>query len=146
MALCYTVVCLLIGLFLLDLVRAEVGLPQRQHRLVTPYPAARYKPTRQFGQLAAQPKPARLVANSEAQEDFDDVAEELTPRPNAAPAPTQAPVAGAVPAIPTTPSIAYYPAGAIGFVHPVTFAKIVAAPQRASAYGATPQYYAAYFG
>ncbi|KAH8341485.1 cyclin-dependent kinase inhibitor 1C [Drosophila kikkawai] len=146
MALTYTVVCLLAGLFLLGLVRAEVGLSQRQHRLGASYPSAGYKPARQFRLPAAQPKPARLVANSEAQEDLDDAAEELTPRPNAAPAPTPAPVPAAVPAIAGTPTIAYYPAGAIGFVHPATFAKIIAAPQPASAYGATPQYYAAYLG
>ncbi|KAH8258735.1 hypothetical protein KR038_005162 [Drosophila bunnanda] len=147
MALGYTVVCMLAGLFLLGLVRAEVGLAQRQHRLVASYPAAGYKPSRQFRLPAAQPQPARLVANSEAQEDLDDdTAEELTPRPNAAPTPTPAPVPAAVPAIPVTPTIAYYPAGAVGFVHPATFAKIVAAPQAASTYGATPHYYAAYFG
>ncbi|KAH8394051.1 cyclin-dependent kinase inhibitor 1C [Drosophila serrata] len=148
MALGYTVVCLLAGLFLLGLVRAEVGLLQRQHRLVASYPAAGYKPTRQFRLPADQPKPARLVANSEAQEDLDDAAEELTPRPNAAPGspPPPAPVPAAVPAIPVTPTIAYYPAGAVGFVRPATFAKIVTAPQPVSAYGATPQYYSAYFG
>ncbi|KAH8245716.1 hypothetical protein KR032_000083 [Drosophila birchii] len=135
MALDYTVVCLLAGLFLLGLVRAEVGLPQRHHRLVASYPIG-YKPTRQFRLPAAQPKPARLVENSEAQEDLDDAAEELTPRPNAAPAATPlAPVPDAVPAIPVTPTVSYYPAGAVGFVHPAAFAKIVAAPQ----------YYAAYF-
>ncbi|KAH8378813.1 hypothetical protein KR009_001538 [Drosophila setifemur] len=144
MALRSTVVSLLGGLFLLLLVRVDVGVAthsirlQQQRQAV--YPAAGLKPARQF----SLPKPARLVANSEAQEDFDDAEEVEVPRPKAPPVPAPVPAAAPapVPAVPVTPTIAYYPAGAVGFVQPATYAKIIAGPQ----YVAPPQYYAGYFG
>ncbi|EDW40311.1 GL24969 [Drosophila persimilis] len=188
MELSSTVACVLATLFVLGLVQADVGVAQQRLRLQqqrqSSYPAAGYKPARQFPLPAAgdqpqsarlvatgaQPQSARLVANSEAQEDLDDAAEEVevpmskvaAPVPAAAPAPAPGRGPGAVPvpaAVPFTPTIAYYPAGAVGFVHPTAYAKIIAAPQlpqaafaapqlpqAASAYVTAPQYYAAYFG
>ncbi|XP_017042198.1 uncharacterized protein LOC108088760 [Drosophila ficusphila] len=139
MALSSSVVWLLAALLLLGLVRAEA----RQQPGAASYPAAGFRPARQFGLPAVQPKPARLVANSEAREDLDDAAEEVevevTPD-RAAPAPAP------LPAVPLTPTIAYYPAGAVGFVRPATFAKVIAAPLQTTAFAATPQYYPAYLG
>lgn len=118
-----------------------------------PLPAAAPAPAR------LQAKPARLVANSEAQEDIDDAAEEVEIPPAAAAAANPAPVAPVPAAVP--PSIVYYPAGAVGFVQPTAYAKfIAAAPQPAAAaaaitpaaftpaaaYVAAPQYYGAYLG
>ncbi|XP_016959314.1 uncharacterized protein LOC108030773 [Drosophila biarmipes] len=138
MALSSTVVCLLASLCLLSAVGTGAGMaPQRvrpQDQRAATYPA------RQFGLTATQPKTARLMANSEAQEDLDDAAEEVEvtqPSPAAVPRP--------VPAAPVTPTIAYYPAGAVGFVRPTAFARFIDAPQQA-AFVAQPPYYAAYFG
>ncbi|XP_022229721.2 myrosinase-binding protein 2 [Drosophila obscura] len=172
MELSSTLACVLATLFVLGLglVQADVGVAQQRLRLQqqrqSSYPAAGYKPAMQFPlpAAAAQPQSARLVANSEAQEDLDDAAEEVevpmskvatpVPVPAAAPVPVPVPVPvpGAVPvpaAAPFTPTIAYYPAGAVGFVHPTAYAKIIAAPQlpqATAAYVTAPQYYAAYFG
>ncbi|KAH8355727.1 hypothetical protein KR084_006739 [Drosophila pseudotakahashii] len=148
MALSSTVFCLVAGLLLLSLVRADVGVATQRLRLQqqreSSYPAAGFQPARQFGLPAAQSKPARLVANSEAQEDLDDAAEEVeTTQPKPAPVPRTVPAP--LPAVPVTPTIAYYPAGAVGFVRPTAFGKFIATPQQA-AYVAPPQYYAAYFG
>ncbi|XP_017013642.2 uncharacterized protein [Drosophila takahashii] len=148
MALSSTVFCLVAGLLLLSLVGADVGVatqrlrPQQQRE--ASYPAAGFKPARQFSLPAVQPKPARLVANSETQEDLDDAAEEVeTTQPQPAPVPRILPAP--VPPVPGTPTIAYYPAGAVGFVRPTAFGKFIATPQQA-AYVAPPPYYAAYFG
>ncbi|XP_030385946.1 testis-specific gene A8 protein [Scaptodrosophila lebanonensis] len=128
---------------------------QRQQQAA--YPAAGYRPSRQF-RLPAQnlePKPARLTANSEAQEDIDDAAEEVEVR-KAVPAAAPAAIAPVAPVAPVQPTIAYYPAGAVGFVQPTAFAKFIAAPGAAAAPAAyvapaaataaytQPQYYAAY--
>uniref|UniRef100_A0A6P4EZ67 Uncharacterized protein LOC108045580 n=1 Tax=Drosophila rhopaloa TaxID=1041015 RepID=A0A6P4EZ67_DRORH len=140
-----TVVWLLAGLFLIGLVRAGEGVRLQQQQRAASYPAAGLKPARQFALPAGQPKPARLVANSEAQEDLDDAAEEVeVMQPKAPPVPRPAPAP--VPAVPVTPTIAYYPAGAVGFFQPAAFAKIIHAPQQAAALAATPRYYAAYLG
>jgi len=121
--------------------------PQQLYRapVAGPAPAASSAPAR------LQAKPARLVANSEAQEDIDDAAEEVEVPKAAAPA---VPVAPPAPVAPVAqPSIVYYPAGAVRFVQPTAFAKFITAPQPASiaaatpaAYVAAPQYYAAYYG
>ncbi|XP_034656545.1 translation initiation factor IF-2 [Drosophila subobscura] len=148
MELSSSLACVLATLFVLGLVRADVGVAQQQQQQQQrlrlqqlSYPAAGFKPARQFP-LPAQPQSERLVANSEAQEDLDDAAEEVTTRPKiAAPVPAPAPVPVPVPAAaPFTPTIAYYPAGAVGFVHPTTYAKVLGAPP--AAYGnliAAPQ-------
>ncbi|EDV52797.1 uncharacterized protein LOC6544172 [Drosophila erecta] len=145
MALSSTVVCLLAGLLLLGLVRADVGVATQRNGAL--YPAAGFKPSRQFGLPATfqQPKSARLVANSEAQEDLDDAAEEVeVTQPKAVPVPRLNPAPG--PALPVTPTIAYYPAGAVGFVQPATFAKLIGGPQQPAPYAHAPQFYQAYFG
>ncbi|XP_039486550.1 uncharacterized protein LOC120448560 [Drosophila santomea] len=149
MALSSTVVCLLAGL---SLVRADVGVAAQHLRPADQqkealYPAAGFKPSIQFGLPAAsqQPKSARLVVNSEAQEDLDDAAEEVeVTQPKADPVPRRIPAPG--PALPVNPTIAYYPAGAVGFVQPATFAKFIGGPQRTAPYVDAPQYYQAYFG
>ncbi|XP_016926874.3 uncharacterized protein [Drosophila suzukii] len=150
MALSSTVACLLAGIFLLSVVGADVDVARQRLRLqeqrAASYPAAGFKPARGFGLPAAQPKPARLVANSEAQEDLDDAAEEVDvaqPRRAAVPRPVPA---APVPSVPVTPTIAYYPAGAVGFVRPTVFSRFIAPPQQAAALVAPPPYYPAYFG
>lgn len=152
MALSSTVVCLLAGLLLLSLARADVGVATQRLRPADQqksalYPAAGFKPSRQFGLPATdqQPKSARLVANSEAQEDLDDAAEEVeVTQPKTFSVPRLVPAPG--PALPVTPTIAYYPAEAVGFVQPSTFAKFIGGPQQAAPYVAASQYYQAYFG
>ncbi|SPP87401.1 uncharacterized protein LOC117589094 [Drosophila guanche] len=156
--------CVLATLLVLGLVHADVGVAEQQRLRLQQlsYPAAGFKPARQFPlpAAAAQPQSERLVANSEAQEDLDDAAEEVTTRPKIA-TPVPAPVPAAAP---VTPTIAYYPAGAVGFVHPTTYAQVLGAPQLpqaayakvlaapqlqpqpTAAYVNAPQYYAAYFG
>ncbi|XP_017084252.2 uncharacterized protein LOC108116744 [Drosophila eugracilis] len=133
MALSSTVICLLAGLSLFNMVCGDVRVTTQPLRAAS-YPAAGFKPARQFG-LPAQPKTARLVDNSEAQEDLDDAAEEVdVARPKATvPGPTPAPV----PAFAVAPTITYYPAGAVTFIKPAPFAKFIAVP---------PHFYTKYFG
>ncbi|XP_017116021.1 uncharacterized protein LOC108138362 [Drosophila elegans] len=145
MTLSSTVVFLLAGLFLIGLVQRGAGARLQQQQSAASYPAAGFKPGRQFDLPAGNSKPARLVANSEAQEDLDDAVEEVEmTQPRAPPVPR--PVLDPVPKIPVIPTIAYYPAGAVGFVRPAEFAKIISGPQQSAGFAATNQYYAAYFG
>ncbi|EDW79475.1 uncharacterized protein Dwil_GK20392 [Drosophila willistoni] len=154
------VVALLISV--LALAHSTVGQQQRQRPF---YPAAGAakplrqlplvaQPSRSYGPPAAvpapapapvpaQPKPARLVANSEAQEDIDDAVEQV-PVTNKATQPAPA----APPSAIVQPTIAYYPAQLGGFIQPTAFARITAAPVplQTSPYIARYPYYAAYFG